>query len=356
MKILHFIYDHPGNPWVGGGGSARVQILARSLADRGHLIRLISGSYPGCSAESSERLSWEFIGSDRSYTASNFSYALAARRMLPTLAKSFDLIIEDFAPWNPVGTHRPGTPPAILQIQNFFGRNILRKFPLIGFPFLQIEKRYPRKFRHAVVVNESINTSLGLQAEVIPMGVDEEWLKAPSNNDGYVAFLGRLDFAQKGLDLLLEAARHIDLPFRIAGDGPDRDKLIRAAERMQNVEWVGKLDSEAKKCFLQNAMMVALPSRFEGQPMVSLEAAALGKPLVVSDIAELRFAADEGFGTSFPSGDAKALATTIQSLRDDSERREQNGANARHYAARFTWPKIADQFECYCESVVARGN
>lgn len=279
---------------------------------------------------------------------------VASRQFLARHAREYDLVIEDFAPWNPLFSYRLKSPPAILQIQNYFGRNLPRKYPVVGLPFFWIEKFYPRRFRNAVVVNASLNTALGLQAKVIPMGVDESWLKCETSDQGYVAFLGRLDFRQKGLDILLRAARDLEIPFRIAGDGPDREKLKKTIASLDHIEWTGPLDDLEKRDFLRNASMVALPSRFEGQPLVSIEAAALGKPLVVSDIAELRFVEENGFGVSFPLGEPDRLAAKIRELWKDPVRREQLGLSARNYAANFTWPRIADQFEQYCREVVER--
>ena len=46
IRILHLIYDHINNPWVGGGGAVRVYEIYRRLADK-HDIEVVSGKYPG---------------------------------------------------------------------------------------------------------------------------------------------------------------------------------------------------------------------------------------------------------------------------------------------------------------------
>jgi glycosyltransferase involved in cell wall biosynthesis len=55
----------------------------------------------------------------------------------------------------------------------------------------------------------------------------------------YIGYAGRLSF-EKGVDTLAEAARTCGLPVKIAGDGPEMEKLRAAAP--PNVEFLGKLD------------------------------------------------------------------------------------------------------------------
>jgi glycosyltransferase involved in cell wall biosynthesis len=351
VRILHFIYDHPRNPWIGGGGARRVERLRRGLVEAGHEVTLFSGAFPGCRKVERKDDGWRFLGSAKSYFWSNFSYAIAARRLARKLAPKHDLVIEDFAPWNPVGVHRFAT-PSIVQLQNYFGPQATGKYPLVGGVFRAIERSYPRKFRHAVVVNESLNVALGVQGEVIPMGAEDAWLKRPVADGDYVAFLGRIDFTQKGVDLLIAAARAVDAPFKIAGAGPEEARLREAISGLKNVEFVGRVEGKAKRAFLENARIVVLPSRFEGQPIVTLEAAALGKPLIVSDIAELAFAERAGFAETFPLAEPDAFARKISELHDASERRKELSGAARKFVEGRTWSEIATRFEAYCRSVV----
>ncbi|NTU41942.1 MAG: glycosyltransferase family 1 protein, partial [Nitrospirales bacterium] len=46
MRIVHCIYDHIRNPWVGGGGAVRMFEIYRRLSQR-HRITVICGKYPG---------------------------------------------------------------------------------------------------------------------------------------------------------------------------------------------------------------------------------------------------------------------------------------------------------------------
>ncbi len=90
-----------------------------------------------------------------------------------------------------------------------------------------------------------------------------------------------------------------------------------------------------------------MPSRFEGQGIVALEVAALGKPLIVSDIPELRYVVENGFGISFRSGDVKSLKQAIEYMLSNETLIIEMGKKGRQYARQFTWDRIAEEYERY---------
>ena len=114
-----------------------------------------------------------------------------------------------------------------------------------------------------------------------------------------------------------------------------------------NLDWVGGVKDEEKESFIRNAIALIIPSRYEGQGIVVLEAAAFGKPVIVSDIPELDYAVKAGFGLSFKSEDAFDLAKKIKFLLANEGLREEMGHKAREYAKDFTWDKIAKEYEIF---------
>jgi glycosyltransferase involved in cell wall biosynthesis len=361
VRILHFIYDSPGNPWVGGGGAGRVFQIDRILADRGHEIRLVMGAFPDChlsgkkfgNGEGPEEI---FIGSEAdSYLWSTMAYTVASWKKREEWAEWADILIEDFAPWNPVFScsNRAGK-PAILQIQNFLGREIPRKYPVIGHPLQWFERWYPSRFRHRVYVNGSLRSAYGLEGTVIPMGVEPQALEIPILEGDYVAFLGRIDAAQKGLDLLIEAFEGlIDIPLKIAGRGPDEEKLRRRSANLDHVSWIGPVHGQAKWDFLSRARFVVIPSRFEGQPLVALEAAAAGRMILASDIRELDFITSEGIGRQVSARDLTGFREALRDCWTDLEMRQSAGTRGRQFASTRTWDAIAADFEKTCEEIIA---
>lgn len=102
-----------------------------------------------------------------------------------------------------------------------------------------------------------------------------------------VLALGRLS-PQKGFDRLLQAWKLVEQDVRsagwqlvIVGDGPQRDELTEQASQLSRAS-IGQAQKDVASLFAKAGLMVS-SSRFEGLPMVLLEAAALGVPIVAFD-------------------------------------------------------------------------
>ncbi len=140
-----------------------------------------------------------------------------------------------------------------------------------------------------------------------------------------VLFAGRLS-VDKGPAVLLEAfarlaARHPDSTLLLAGDGPLRSDLERAAG--DRVRFLGRLSPPEVSAVMASVRVVVVPSlpahRREGSSMTTVEAARHARPVVCSDdpaVAEVgrRVGADV-----VPAGDVAALASRLDHwLREDA--------------------------------------
>lgn len=351
MKILHLIYDHVGNPWVGGGGAVRAYEVYRRLADR-HEITVVCGAYPGAVHYNEENVSYTFVGTrHNNYMLSTFCYAARAISYVRKYAPEYDVVVEDFAPYNPVFSffYRRD---AVIQLHQREGLRHLKKYTLLGIPFFLIEKYYPRFFKNTVTISEMSRSAFGLgeRGVVIPNGFERTLLEQKGEEGNYMLFLGRLHIGQKGLDTLCEALRLVDCRLVIAGGGKDESRVISLfsnAAAAGRAEFAGFVSGPRKGDLLGKCLLMVVPSRYEGQPLTVIEAAACGKPVIVSDIPELKYAVDAGFGISFRTGDARALAGKMEMLLRDASLRREMGRSGRAYARNFTWDRIAEEYEKY---------
>jgi glycosyltransferase involved in cell wall biosynthesis len=170
----------------------------------------------------------------------------------------------------------------------------------------------------------------------------------------YVLAVGRLA-PQKGFDVLLDALPRCSHapPVVIAGDGPDRSALAARAAASgltARIEWLGEVSRDRVKHLLRGAALVVMPSRFEGNPLIAIEAMQAGAPLIASDIPGLPDELRTGqTGWLVPPEDPAALAAAMDRLLGDPTLARRLGTAAADAArAMPSWHAVAtDVLEVY---------
>ena len=164
-------------------------------------------------------------------------------------------------------------------------------------------------------------------------------------------FIGRLEFNQKGLDLLVEAYRYSGIKEKlvIAGVGTDGDMgkirvLIERYKLQKNIKFVGKVEGEKKDMLFRNASAIMVPSRFDTFPTVVLEAMAYGLPMVGFDIAGLQWVSEDCMLKVAPFDSAK-FGFTIKRILRDKELRFSMSLAAKKQAAKYTWESALKKYE-----------
>ncbi len=360
MRVLHTIYDHPDNPWVGGGGAIRALELNRRLVERGHEVTVLSGNFPGATDGVSANMDFKFLGISSGYMLSTFSFAMKAAGYAHRNARQFDIIVEDFAPWNPALTYLINQTPSVLHVNHREGRNLLKRRPLMGWPFFLIEKFYPRMFNNVTALSVWTRKKINCpDALILPAGIGEDMVQegtessaSNAEREDFLLFIGRLEINNKGLDTLMEAMGMLgDKKLIIVGKGRQEQRL-REMARGLNVEFTGFVSEDEKRSLLARCGAFVLPSRFEGWGIAVLEAAAYGAPVVVSDIPELNYALEGGYGISFTAGDSTDLSHKILSLMDDAKARAAMSKRGLEAARLHTWGSVADIYEKYLEDII----
>lgn len=196
------------------------------------------------------------------------------------------------------------------------------------------------------------------QVAVIPNGVDPEELRALAARGPPPAWpapglrllaSGRL-VGQKGFDLLLHAlalarGRGLDASLLILGEGPERPSLERLRGELGLEGTVG-LPGHAENPYpaLRHADLFVLSSRFEGFPLVLLEALGLGRAAVAAACpagpAELLA---DGAGVLVPPRDPEALAAALLDLAKDPARRAELARRAAERAEAYRWSSVIDR-------------
>ena len=141
----------------------------------------------------------------------------------------------------------------------------------------------------------------------------------PPSSSRSVLFVGRLA-EEKGVATLLDAwaQQTTDLELIVAGTGPLESAL--RARAPSSVRFVGAQPHDAISELMIGARALVFPSIwYEGQPLVPLEAAAAGLPVLLSDLGAMtEMFAPGAEELLVPPGDPVALAERIDRLEDDA--------------------------------------
>jgi glycosyltransferase involved in cell wall biosynthesis len=135
-----------------------------------------------------------------------------------------------------------------------------------------------------------------------------------------VLAVGRLA-PQKGFDVLIDAmtilrGRDPAPVLVIAGDGPLAGQLAgRSRAAGTDVRFLGQRADIP--VLLAAADVVAVPSRWEGQPLIVQESLQAGRPLVASRAGGISGLTGEDAALLVPPGDPAALASAVRVLLDD---------------------------------------
>ena len=169
-------------------------------------------------------------------------------------------------------------------------------------------------------------------------------------NSNTVLAAGRL-VPEKGFDLLLAAWEKVSLScsewkLRIVGSGPDELKLRQLAQSLRiqhSIDFVANTRDIVKEYC--EASLFVCSSRFEGLPLVLIEAKSLGLPIISFKCGGPSFIVRNGIdGLLVPPGDISALASALLQLMKNEEQRRAMGEIARE-DRRFDLAEIVQAWE-----------
>lgn len=375
MRLLLINYEYPP---IGAGAATATAEMARSAARQGHEVTVLTAAF-------GDDVGWTRDGevtlrrvrsrrrkTDQSSIGEMSSFVLRAALALPGVVKrsrAEACIVFFSLPCGPLGllfrfiTRRPyvvslrggdvpGTEPGLARMHRM----------------LRIARRLVLARARAVVANSPGLASLSERADpiavrTIPNGVDVERFRPAGQEPPspfHFVFVGRLN-EQKNVGLFLDALADLAAiepgTFRasIVGDGPLRDSLRAAAERLRLGEclsWIPWLPRESMPPLYQSAHCVVNPSHYEGMPNVVLEAMACGVPVIVSDVAGNRDVVDDGVdGWIVPHDDRAALVRTMARAMGDAAARGRVASMARRRVSHaYSWDATTRQFIALLEA------
>ena len=165
----------------------------------------------------------------------------------------------------------------------------------------------------------------------------------------YVLYFGRLS-PEKGVRTLIEAAKLCGCRLVILGTGPQEVELKELAKNCANIEFKGFQTGQALTDYVKNASCVVMPSAcYENGPYSAMEAMALGKPLIVSNMGGLPELVENGVNGYIYGKTADDLAACITKLQqlDAEEYRAMAEASLERAKRMFSPEAYVEQIENY---------
>ncbi len=208
-------------------------------------------------------------------------------------------------------------------------------------------------------VDKFIAPSKFMKDKCVEFGIDAERIEVINNfveanfqevnNKNYLLYFGRLS-KEKGLDTIFDS-QFSNIELRIVGDGPMCENLKNKIkkEKLSNIKLLGYKTGKELKDLIANAKAIILPSIwYENMPYSMLEAMAVQKVVIVSDIGGMSEIIEDGKnGFLFKSGNKVDLRKVIDKL--DNFDLEIIGNNAKKTVQNFDkisyYKKIANIYK-----------
>ncbi len=190
-----------------------------------------------------------------------------------------------------------------------------------------VEKRFPKAARRRVI-------GVGIE----PLTPDPERFREHFGIKGpYLLYVGRME-AGKGVDELvrrhqaLVSAFHDAPTLVLAGSGDLKPSGTR-------VVYAGRVDEQTKWDALGGALAVVMPSRYESLSLVTLEAFAVGTPVLGNAACDVVRGQIErsGAGHTFTLTDDDGFRNAVQRV---GRERETLSRAAKKYATQFRWDAV----------------
>ena len=354
-----------------GGVSEHIRAVSNALAARGHQVTVISSHMRGENGNVGPRVLrlGRSVPVRYNNSLSRFSVGWRLGEELRDLlaAEDFD-VLHLHSPLQPTLTHlalKHARCPVVATFHSYYPRDLLAeafqvplrrrlaaarlRIPVSQAALRPVERLFPGDYR---IIPNGVDYALFAEARPAALpGLDPERLR--------ILFVGAM-VKRKGLPLLLRSFARLveargDVDLLVVGDGPDRRRIEAAlpATLAGRVHFLGAITDRARlaACYAAADVFCAPSLGRESFGMVLLEAMAAGLPCVATAAGGVREVLAGGeVGVLVPVGDPAAMASAIESLRTDPERRARLALAGRARVAGRTPERLAeDVLEVYRE-------
>lgn len=354
--ITHFSYDHPLNPWVGGGGAYRDRETLLGFQSLGAKVTLVCAAFP--EAKKDAKLSTKFIGyAHGGHLLNRLSYVVAAHFWL-LRHRPKGIVAVSLSAYAPLWFGLIRQKDSYAVVHHRVGKEALKKYGILGWIAVLAEYSMFKSYQNFAISNRGTSAYIAQSNQsakilITANGFNPKLLDVDpiQISNPYILYFGRGDIYMKGLDTLISAfggivKKNPNVRLLIAGhinslQKEDLEDRLAIAEVTAQASIEANVSEERKATLYQECLFFCSPSRFEGWGISALEANAVGRAVVVSNA--------EGFMDSIapggacilvPIGQKEKLKWAMESLINSEEKRKALEARAKPWAKQFSWPQI----------------
>jgi hypothetical protein len=397
LHVCLLSQEYPPAP-VHGIGRV-VNALAVGLADRGHVVRVLTRGYGGNRVDLEDGV-WVHRVVPQNHAAPNdrivpqhiWDYSASLLDELHRIESMRPIDVVQGPNWDsegiatvldgdftfvvglytPLGTVLRVDPAMRNQVES--GEQLIPQLLEIESTVYQMADGY---LACGPAIISEIEQEYGLtippeRTGLVPHGLtDGAGNPSDSKEDGPVRilFVGRLE-SRKGIDTLLSAVVKLsttdaDFQLRLVGDdsllGPTGSTYREEFERrhpelLGRVLFLGSVHDEQLRQEYETCDILVAPSRFESFGLILLEAMMFGKPVVAGDIGGMREIVDDG-RTGYlvsPEDDDALVEIVLQLIRSSRLRADIGAAGRLEFTHRFTVARMAEGVEAFYDGLSQR--
>jgi glycosyltransferase involved in cell wall biosynthesis len=394
VKILLVVPDYP--PYNKGGGGTVYKAIAQKLSKRGHTVKLIAGYYEKelkkeivkVDGGELEHVSLPLMNIFRS------QYAFFRAHLPPTLRSiwyltsiryndydvihlmAFGHLLIDFVNLMakrknkniiitihgfPKYVEREGQANIFIKLlYNVYfrtlGKHTINSANTITVPSTFVAKECLKNhISNSKIQTVSNGIDLGLYTPIRSDELENKYII--TEDDILLLSIGRV-YWFKGFEYAIESipllAKKTNRPIKYMIIGQIEDHtyfsvLNRQIERLNlkdSVIFTGFVDQKFKLSALSRANVFLIPSVHETFGIVTLEAMAMGKPIVASHIEGIRDILEHmNTGILVSAAEPERISDAIVTLLDNAELNKKLSSNAKYKVKEYDWERIADRYE-----------
>ena len=358
MKITILTLRGPTNNGVRGGAREYIKEISKGLVENGIQVKILCGAEPKQNLYNSE-----FVDGIEIIRVGNSKWSVFSiiKYYLKNLKNDTDVLIENMVSFPMYTTLISNKIKHFTIVHHLTGKEYFKthKLPIaiLGYFMESITLKLMYKKSKFIAVSDHTKQVLidnGIEREnidIVNPGIrDNFFTQGEKAEDPEIFYVGRYSAfgGNKKIDHLIEAFKLVSNEIKnakliIAGKG-NGVEVLKEKAKGYNVDFIGMIDDEEKRYYMQKAWIFASPSLAEGFGITWIEANACGTPVVGYEIEGLNTVNDE-CSIMVNKNDINSMANAMMKIIKDENLRKHFYYKSIENSNKYKWRISSENFQ-----------